>query len=308
MRNKWAAVVTGARRTGRYPGGWLAAAIALAAGSPARAEQETVELRYAAPAECPSRAAFEAAILERAPNVRLAAPAQRVFAITIETTADGFRGALVVDRVADKELAAPSCVDLTSALALVTALAIDPSAGPQLVPAIRVVRRMHMLEADLDAMIEAGVGPGALFAGALEVRWGPSRLYALELAAIAGRDSVTHDGAEARFTWLAARPAACVLGAAGRVALDACGHVELGAVLAAGAMIINQRDRTRLWLTAGLHGNARYPLGAHGFGLLQLGASVPLVRDRYLFAPNVTVHATPGVTAWLVLGVGLRFR
>jgi hypothetical protein len=72
--------------------------VVTASGSPARADQETVELRYSAPPGCPSRAAFEAEILERTPNVRLAAPARRVFAVTIEPADDGFRGTLVVDR------------------------------------------------------------------------------------------------------------------------------------------------------------------------------------------------------------------
>jgi hypothetical protein len=43
------------------------------------------------------------------------------------------------------------------------------------------------------------------------------------------------------------------------------------------------------------------------FAHLQLGASLPLVRDRYLFAPNVSIHETPGITGWLVVGVGMRF-
>jgi hypothetical protein len=278
--------------------------------SPALADPEVVELRYAAPSGCPSRAAFEAAILERTPNVRLAAPAQRVFEVTIEAVPDGFRGALVVNRVADKELAAPSCEDLTSALALVTALAIDPTASVAPRPATAApVRRPSAwsYEIDLDAMVEAGVGPGALFAGAIEARSTLHDSYAIELAAIAGRDSAEHDGARARFTWFAARPGACVRGHVERVTLDACGHLEVGGVRANGAMIINQRDRTRLWLAAGWHGNVHVPLGSRGFGLLQLGASLPLVRDRYLFAPNVAIHETPGLTGWLVVGVGVRF-
>ncbi|MBC7974891.1 MAG: hypothetical protein H7138_07875, partial [Myxococcales bacterium] len=96
--------------------------------APASAAPEIVELRYVAPDGCPARAVVEAGILERTPNVALGAPGRRVFAITIEPIADGFRGTLVVDDVADKELSAPRCDDLASALALVTALAIDPTA------------------------------------------------------------------------------------------------------------------------------------------------------------------------------------
>ena len=76
---------------------------------------------------------------------------------------------------------------------------------------------------------------------------------------------------------------------------------------ASGADIVNGRDLTRLWLAAGGHLRARVPLGARAFAQLQLGASAPFVRDRYLFAPNVTVHETAAVTGWLSVGVGLRF-
>jgi len=283
----------------------------IAAGSPARADQEVVELRYSAPPDCPSRAAFEAEILERTPSVRLSEPARRVFAVTIETTADGFRGTLVVNRASDKELAAPRCEDLTTALALVTALAIDPTAtvAPRAhAPAPEPARpRAWSLELDVDAMVEAGAGPGALLAGAIEARASWRDGYALELAAIAGRDSIARDGAEARFTWLAARPAACRSSPLAAVAVYLCGHVEIGAVRAHGEMIVNQRDLTRLWLAAGLHATARVALGSRSFGLLQLGASLPLVRDRYLFAPDVALHDTPSVTGWLVVGVGMRF-
>jgi len=303
----WAAVVAGARAR------WLAALLVVTAGSPARADQEVVELRYSAPAGCPSRAAFEAEILERTPSVRLAAPARRVFAVTIEATADGFRGTLVVNRASDKELASPRCEDLTTALALVTALAIDPTATvplrarPPAPPTEPRRSRAWSLELDLDAMVETGAGPGALLAAAVEARASWRDGYAIELAAIAGRDSVALDDAEARFTWLAARPGACRSSPVQDLTVDVCGHVEIGAVRAHGEMIVNQRDLTRLWLAAGLHASARLAVGSRGFGLLQLGASLPLVRDRYLFAPDVAIHDTPSVTAWLVVGVGMRF-
>src|SRR5262252_7914425 len=93
----------------------------------------TVELRYTAPTECPDRAAVEAAIRERTP-VTFADGAERVFAITITPNTDGFEGALTVTEQAqhvdsaDRQLAAHRCDDLVTALALITALAIDPTA------------------------------------------------------------------------------------------------------------------------------------------------------------------------------------
>jgi hypothetical protein len=286
----------------------------LASDAPSRADAEVVELRYDAPAGCPARSEFEAEILERTPNVQLGAPARRVFAVTIEPTADGFHGALVVDRVADKELSAQRCDDLATALALVTALAIDPTAAVAARPRAPRPPAPAMswsLDADIAAMVEAGVAPGAMFAAAIEAR-ARSRGYQLEVAAIAGRDTSAEDdvqqGALARFTWLAARLSGCRVWLARGFAVDGCGHVELGAVRATGQRIINQRDLTRLWLAAGLHAGGRVPIGARVFGLLQLGAALPIIRDRYIFAPNVAIHDTPFVTGWVVVGVGLQFR
>lgn len=297
--------------------------ISAGTGDAASADHEIVELRYAAPAECPARSVFEAAIVERTPNVRLGAPARRVFAITIEPTVDGFHGTLVVDDVADKELAAPRCEDLATALALVTALAIDPAAAPSAAEISRaapphappprrppIARRAPgawAIEADLGGLVERGAGPGALVAAALEARATWRDRTALELAAIAGRDSTTWDAARARFTWLAARPAACRVWRRWTLAIGACGNLEIGAVRASGERIVNHRGLTRLWLAAGAHGRVRVPLSPWIFGQLQLGAGVPLVRDRYLFAPAVELHATPAVTGWAMLGIGVQF-
>jgi hypothetical protein len=277
----------------------------IASPAPAAADAEVVELRYAAPPGCPARAVVEAGILDRTPNVSLGAPARRVFAITIAPIADGFRGTLVVDEVADKELSAQRCDDLAAALALVTALAIDPTAT--MAPRAPWSRGWS-LEAGVGGMVEAGVSPDMMLAGVLELRASLRGRYQLELAVIAGRDSTRQDDGAARFVWLAARPAACLGAPARGFALAACGHVEIGAVQARGEQIVNHRDLTRLWLAAGAHAGARYPLSARSFAQLQLGASLPLVRDRYLFAPNASIHETPGVTGWLVIGLGVRFR
>jgi len=292
---------------------WLAMAMLFSlAGAPAaHADEEVVELRYVAPVECPARDVVEGAIRARTPNVRLAAPAHRVFAITIEATAEGFRGTLLVDSVADKELAAPRCEDLATALALVTALAIDPTASvlprtPPPRPGEPGVRAWSF-EADVDGMVEAGVAPGALFAAVAAARASLRHTYQLELAAIVGRDSATRDGAQARFTWLAARLGACRLWPRWRIVVGACGDLEAGAVRASGEMIVNQRDLFRLWLAAGVHGSAQVPLGSRIFGQLQLGVALPFLRDRYLFAPDVELHETPSVTGWVILGVGVRF-
>ncbi len=273
-----------------------------------------VELRYTAPAECPGRSAVEAAIRERMPSVAFASGAPRVFAITITTTLDGFSGTLVAAEGSDKRLAAHSCDDLVSALALVTAIAIDPSAAiapappppaPHPAPPPPPAPSPWAYDAAVGATVDSGITPDALFALALDgrARW---HRYAGELGLLLGRDSTSQQDATATFTWLAARPSGCWLALEAPVEVAACGHVEVGLVRAGGGMIVNQRDLTRLWLAAGAHATARYPLTARIFGQLQLGASLPFVRDRYIFAPNVQIHETAAITGWLAIGVGMQ--
>ena len=291
----------------------------------ARADVDVVRLDYTAPAECPDRDAFVTQIVARAPAVKFEASAPRTFAVSITTTPDGFAGTLIVDATADKQLAATRCDDLASALALVTALAIDPtaSAAPEPPPPppkqeVRVVAppprrdpgREWTPDLTAGAVVDSGVTPDPLLAGVLQLRgtW-DSRIgrVAFELAALGGRDTTMAEGGKAAFTWLAGRPAGCVV-IVRTLELSGCGHVEVGLVRATGEMIVNGRALNRLWWAAGAQGEARWPARSRGFIQLQLGVSVPITRDRYRFNPGVVIHETEVITGWLGLGVGVRFR
>lgn len=285
-------------------------------------DAEVVVLRYSAPSGCPARDVIEAAVRSRAPKVRLAATARRVFAITIEAAPGGYRGALVVDDVADKALSAERCDDLATALALVTALAIDPSRAMSSSPALEPaplgpeagarVGPLPPSRFDLVAggLVEGGVAPSAAYGAAIEARAsrGPWQASAAVLAAQRSSTQMADSiAATTRFTWLAARVGGCARHL-GLLELAACVDVEIGGVRARGEDIVNERALTRLWLATGIHGNAVVPLGARSFVQLQLGGAAPLVRDRYIFAPDVAIHETPNLTGWVSLGAGVRFR
>jgi len=291
---------------------WIAAAAVVSAARPAHAETELVELRYDAPASCPTRGEIEAAIRARTASVRFGVPGQRVLAIAISASGDGYRGTLAIDaaaNAAEKQLSAERCDDLASAFALVAALAIDPAAAAAPQPRAPTATRWQ-LDAALAGMVDMGTGPVAML-GAILVAGADWRdAYRLELGAVVGRDAKTEESGQASFTWLALRPAACRRwrGRRRSVAGLGCGHAEVGVVRASGADIVNQRERTRLWLAAGAHGAAELALSSRMFAQLQLGLSVPLLRTRYLFAPAVAIHETPAVTGWMGLGVGMQFR
>jgi hypothetical protein len=298
----------------------LAASGAGAGAGPAGAEvgraEEIVELRYAAPPGCPTRDAAVELIRERTPAVRFAAGAPRVFEVVVTAGEHGYTGALVVDDVADKQLTAPRCDDLVTALALVIALAIDPAAAaaprveavaPPPPPLPRTPPPARRLDAALAGVLGVGPTPDLFLAGGVAARaaW-PA--VAAELAVVAGRDSIREDGARATFTRFVARPAACRLRGGSRLEVGGCGHAEVGLVRATGEDIINSRGLNRLWVAVGAHGTLRWPaMPSRGFAQLQLGLTVPITRDRYRFLPGILIHETPPLTGWLSAGVGLRF-
>ncbi|HEY4242218.1 MAG TPA: hypothetical protein VGM88_20515 [Kofleriaceae bacterium] len=271
----------------------------------ARAWADPVELTYRAPAACPSRAAIEDAIRARMPPVKFAAHASRVFAISISASGDGFAGTLAVDGAEDQPLSAHRCDDLVEALALVTAIAIDPEAA---ITTPRP-RRPHAPRWDLFALGagELGIAPRAMPGGGVgaRVRFGA---WDVGVEGLAGLRSQREDeGGRARFLWLSARPSACWVAVhAGRFDAAACGDVEVGAVRASGEDIVNGRDLWRLWLAAGASARGRVALSPRFFAQIEVGGAVPLERDTYLFAPGTTIHQTAAVTGWGTVGLGLR--
>lgn len=118
------------------------------ARSGAAADAEPIALEFHTSAECGSGAAFEAQVLARTARARIihaagaaALPSGRVFRVTIDgkspdpvtgRAANGSATLIVVDahgRTSERKLGAAPCAELVEALALVTAIAIDPAAS-----------------------------------------------------------------------------------------------------------------------------------------------------------------------------------
>ncbi len=290
----------------------IAIVAVLAVGAPAlAASRDAVTLAYTAPAGCPDRAAVEAAVRERTPDVVFAPSAPRSFAIAITARGDDFVGTLSTsgDPTSAQELSARRCDDLVGALALVTALAIDPTGGLiHSTPSLAPPAPRWSLDATTSAAVAFGITPDPMPELAIEGRAMPRPWLALALGAVAGYDRAELDTGAARFVWTAIRPAACWRPVHGRFEASACGHVELGLTRATGEDIVLGQSVTRAWTAGGAHGDARWQVTPSVFVQLQAGASVPFQRDRYLFQPSMTIHETAAVTAWVGAGVGMRFR
>src|SRR5258706_7143835 len=100
--------------------------------TPAHGSVEPVHVVYDAAAGCPDRGTFIDEILARTRKVSMAPPdeAVRTFVVTIRAEGNGFAGRLEIRTGAggatNREVTGPTCPAVTTALALIAALAIDP--------------------------------------------------------------------------------------------------------------------------------------------------------------------------------------
>src|SRR5262249_41943880 len=117
----------------------FAGLLALIASFPsiARAQMatEAIRVEFSAPKGCPTESAFVAEIEARTARARIvrSGDAVRSFIVTVREEQGRSVGDLVIvdprTSTATRRLGGASCAEVTSALALVTALAIDPKAS-----------------------------------------------------------------------------------------------------------------------------------------------------------------------------------
>ena len=112
----------------------------LGLGRVAAAEPESVRIDYVAPASCPDATAFLRSLRERTTHFRDATPDEqaRRFLVRVRAVGSSFSGRLEIrspdGRTAVRNVDATICDEVSDALALITALTIDPNAltgGPK---------------------------------------------------------------------------------------------------------------------------------------------------------------------------------
>jgi hypothetical protein len=112
--------------------------------APAGADVEGIRLTYTADSGCPDGSRFFQAVSARTDRMRRAAEGEpaRAFVVNITSDTIAIRGALSITAldgsVSKREVTGGSCDEVISALALITALAIDPraSTAPESSPAV----------------------------------------------------------------------------------------------------------------------------------------------------------------------------
>jgi len=102
---------------------------------PARADTEPIRIEYRAPSDCPDADAFNAEVFRRTTSARLATAGDQVrtFVVVLEQRRGVVAGSLRVrergSETVAREVQGERCAEVAAALALATALAIDPNAA-----------------------------------------------------------------------------------------------------------------------------------------------------------------------------------
>lgn len=307
----------------------LGAGSALAADAPVRVDYQ---VDPAAGGECTSARGFLDALRAQAPGARAAGDGERARALRVRIGREGeeLRGRIEIDEVdgmsSVREVRGARCADVTSALALIAALAIDAGAAqPQPLPPPEPQPLPRSLPRPRPAPPPAarsalGVQVGAFGAIAPEIAWGPlfsfdrgrrdaglTPALRLSLALLEAPSALTPSGGEATFWWRGIRASGSPWALRiGQVLLRPVAGLELGALRGRGAEVARPLDQTRAWVSASVAGRAQWEIG--GVLLLEAegGALLPFVRDTFVFRdPDEVIHRPPALSGFGAIGLGV---
>ena len=312
------------------PAAGLALGLVCALAATARAE--SVTLQWDAPPACPPRTRFEAEVRARTPNATFStgAPTPRTFRVTIAGSGDKFVGNL---EIADgshpsepRSFDGETCGEVVSALALLTALAIDPNASsapisqlapvaasspppvlkappraPEPVRAARIVPQSTPWQGAVwaDMLVEGWVSPGVAPGAELAAEVWQKRREVLTPGFRLAFGALRTTSDSARWRWYMARFELCPLrvGLGWKLASQTCAGVEAGAVHAEGLDILTPRSSTNGWF-AGVVGTGLV-FETHRFVAgVRVGGVVPATRYRfYVENPWHELHRVPALGA-----------
>lgn len=332
----------------------IVSALTLVCARPATADEVTpIRVRYGAPGVCPGAAKFTSEVLGRTLRLRLASRDDREvveLVVTVSSERMGFTGRLQVSRGVgrglEREVEGDSCEEVVSALALVTALAFDPNASTEPVPAAASEATPRMVDQNANPRGRASAparpsGPTRpaptvptltrfAFGALTGVRSGvtPNLVLALpvfveaehRLSApftLVGRlafersrtDTIDLDRGTGSFRFTLGTLEACPLEAVAseNLRLLPCLRVEAGSLTGEGHRITPARSQRRLFLGLGAIGRAEWVFLPPAFAEFAGGVVTPLTRDRFYFQPDSTVHRAAALGFVVRAGLGLRF-
>jgi len=305
-------------------------------------ERVPVALEYVAPPGCPDAEGFLAEIAARTSLPRLAEPGERATAldVVVSSIEGGYKGSLAIETAtgaaAARNVSAASCEQVVSALALMTALALDPNASTAAVkkeptpapepepapakptpvtasPAPSTVRkRRWRLQLGGAFEVLAGVVPSAFFLGRPSVELGNAGQgrwsMAFRLGAGFGSRTITGRSGAAEFSLVSGRLEGCPrLRASKDVDISVCAALDAGRLEGAGVGVTPAERVERPWVAPGAVLRLEYEI-TH---LLELEAAgegfVPLVRDRFFIGSGETLGRAAAIVGGATVGLGVRY-
>jgi hypothetical protein len=307
---------------------------------PAAAEDRVaLQLRYEAPASCPTAEMFFTQVEPRTPLARAASPGEPATAlvIVIKSVPGGSTATLELrapdGATSTREVSAAQCEQVVTALALMTALAVDPNASvaavaehaqpaapakaavpppsprpPATAPASRARLRWEV-GAAVEVLGGVATDPVLLVRPFVELGQDAPWGYALRVSAARAQGLAQTNAGAAQLTLWAGRLEACPLRfePSAAVRISPCLAVDAGQLQALGKGVSPAKQVDRPWLASG--GIGRLEFGFLGVLAIELSGELflPIVRDRFFVGADTTVHRAPAVAGGAALGLGVRF-
>ena len=313
----------------------------------AHAQEPTVAVRieFRGTEACSDGAQFQSELAARDPRVRPAGPGERAPLLVVTITRGArqpVHGRLVIEdldgRVSRRDVDGDGCESVLGALALMAAIAVDPTApltGSQAPPSPPYRRDVDSGTAPTDEASSSVGGAGHSHNAHLALTGGggvstgiaPTPVWMIPLSAEVdfGRENAvwgvlrpgflhadsgtdTATGGDARFVLNAGTLDLCAsLPATRWMRLLPCLHSEGGALGAAGSNIKPARSETTPWVGLGAVGAVRYLVLSPLFVEVSVGVRFPLVRDRFFFEPDTTIFRPPVAAIFGAGCVGVAF-
>ncbi len=324
------------------------------AGASPEEESPTFSLAYSAPAACPDRDAFVSSIRARTARPRLVRAddgASVAVRVVIETRDAGAASGRLDLREADgteetRTVTSRTCAEVSSALALVAAVMLDPEArstaepSPTLPPPAPSPSPPRApspaspsparpppaspspprpppstewpFAAGAHAGIMSGIGPaiapiGGVFA-TLERRT-PTLASSLRLGVDIARTSSALRSGTQTYEWLGAAMRLCPAYVSLRadLRLAPCAGFQAAALRGTTRDVRSPTANLQLWLAPVAGGSVEWALSSTVSLELEGAALFPLRRARFFLAPNSTIFEVPSVAGTVTAGVRVRF-
>ncbi len=289
--------------------------------STSRASGSPVVLTFDAPWECPNQEHFWRQL--RARSARLSEPNPNLPEVRLDVRISGsysnYHGHLTLigpqNSVVERDVSGPNCVDVTAAVALMSAVTVD---------GLRVTSQANGSATPIQKEDEPRWGLGPVVGVHSNVAPAVAPMLGVALAhndwravgspayrvaatfAWSGWRGVSDAGTlvgDARFYWFATRAVACPYQfRVASTAFGPCAQLELGAHVGEGRTVKGVESRTGLWLAPGALVNLSVNL-APIWLTVSGGAVFPLIHNTFQFTPKPEAFRTDAAGLSAELGL-----